>query len=167
MLKGLFVVNSLLVQTLSGSDLADWGGSCAFLSAYLWLYACVLADLPLRDIAHQPGSHFLTFSRMPSSADWLTFGSQCTARLGSFRTCLRFIIEPRSHLPPAHPGQFSNKLARPYSLWGSSGLQAHRPTIFHGIQGGTHSSLPFLSSSFLPSLKLPYILRSDFAERCL
>ena len=63
LLKGLFVVKPLLTRanTLSGSDLADWGGSCAFLSAYLWLYACVLADLPLRDICTSTGgSHFLS-----------------------------------------------------------------------------------------------------------
>ena len=95
---------------------------------------------------------------MPSSADWLTFGSQCTARLGSFRACLRLIIEPRSHLPPAHPGQFSNELARPYSLWGSSGLQAHRPTIFHGIQA---RGPPIPASHSFP---LPFFLQPSIVH---
>ena len=58
LLKGLFVVKPLLVQTLSGSDLADWGGSCAFLSAYLlygfmpvYLLTCLSGTF-----AHQPGA---------------------------------------------------------------------------------------------------------------
>ena len=120
--------------------------------------------------------HFLIFSRMPSSADWLTFGSQRTARLGSFRTCLRLIIEPRSHLLPAHPGQFSNELARPYSLWGSSGLQAHKPINNpHGNPSeGTHSSLPFLPPSFLrsnfPTFCVPTLPKGAYnvfqAQRC-
>ena len=106
------------------------------------------------------GLSFSQFPRMPSSADWLTFGSQCTARLGSFRTCLRLIIEPRSHLLPAHPGQFPNELARPYSLWGTSGLQAHKPTIFHGIQA--RGRIP-ASHSF----PLPPFLRSNFPTFCV
>ena len=148
------------MQTFSGSDLGA-APFCQLTYDFMpvYLLTCLSGTLHI--------NRALIFSRMPSSADWLTFGPQCTARLGSFRTCLRLIIEPRSHLLPAHPGQFSNELARPYSLWGSSGLQAHKPINNpHGnpSEGTTH---PISHSFPLPSLKLPYILRSDFAERCL
>ena len=57
LLKGLFVVKPPTRANILGIG----PGSCAFLSAYLWLYACVLADLPLRDICTSTGgSHFLS-----------------------------------------------------------------------------------------------------------
>ena len=120
LLKGLFVVKPLLTRANTlGIGPGGLGRELRLFVSLLtvWLYACVLADLPLRDFAHQPGALIFSVLKDAFLGRLAHFwGSQCTARLGSFRTCLRLIIEPRSHLPPAHPGQFSNELARPYSL---------------------------------------------------